>query len=67
MIFRTGSVLIVGKCDEFVLKETYKFLKNLLEIEFNDVGGEIITQQSKTNTKKKPKIQKKTITIEESS
>ncbi len=67
MIFRTGSVLIVGKCDEFVLKETYKFLKNLFEIEFNDVGREIITQQSKTNTKKKPKIQKKTITIEESS
>ena len=67
MIFRTGSVLIVGKCDEFVLKETYKFLKNFFEIEFNDVGREIITQQSKTNTKKKPKIQKKTITIEESS
>jgi len=70
MIFRTGSVLIVGKCVEFVLKETYKFLKNLFEIVFNDVGGEIITKQmfdSKTNTKKKQKIRKKTIIFEESS
>jgi len=30
MIFRTGSVLIVGKCEESVLMEIYEFLKIIL-------------------------------------
>jgi hypothetical protein len=34
MIFRTGSVLIVGKCDENVLLIIYEFLKNILHNEF---------------------------------
>ena len=30
MIFRTGSVLIVGQCNENVLYKIYKFISNIL-------------------------------------
>ena len=29
MIFRTGSVLIVGKCDEYILMTIFEFLKDI--------------------------------------
>jgi TATA-box binding protein (TBP) (component of TFIID and TFIIIB) len=35
MVFRTGSVLIVGKCDENILLIIYEFLKRILHNEFN--------------------------------
>ena len=35
MIFRTGSTLIVGKCDKSILVSVYKFLKKILSDEFN--------------------------------
>jgi hypothetical protein len=34
MIFRTGSVLIVGKCEEDILNHIYLFIKNMLENEY---------------------------------
>lgn len=37
MIFRTGSVLIVGKCSEKILYSIYTFVKNLLENEYNNI------------------------------
>lgn len=37
MIFRTGSVLIVGKCDEDVLYKIYNYLKEILITEFKDI------------------------------
>jgi len=37
MIFRTGSVLIVGKCDENVLMIIYDFLKVILNNEFKSI------------------------------
>jgi hypothetical protein len=37
MIFRTGSVLIVGKCDEDVLYQVYDFLKELLIREYSNI------------------------------
>jgi hypothetical protein len=37
MIFRTGSVLIVGKCDENVLLLVYEFLKNILVAEYVNI------------------------------
>ena len=37
MIFRTGSVLIVGKCNEQVLMEIYHFLINILKTEYNEI------------------------------
>lgn len=37
MIFRTGSVLIVGKCDENVLIIVYDFLKIILNNEYKNI------------------------------
>lgn len=35
MIFRTGSVLIVGKCDMIVLNKIYEYIKKMLQDEYN--------------------------------
>ena len=37
MIFRTGSVLIVGKCSETILYQIYEFIKNILETEYYEI------------------------------
>jgi len=37
MIFRTGSVLIVGKCPDHVIYEIYDFLKNMFIVEYNTI------------------------------
>lgn len=37
MIFRTGSVLIVGKCSDDVLNIIYNYIKNLLIIEYPNI------------------------------
>ncbi len=37
MIFRTGSILIVGKCDEVVLTIVYNFLKSIIENHFKQI------------------------------
>lgn len=39
MIFRTGSVLIVGKCSEDVLYSIYGFLKQMFETEYENILG----------------------------
>ena len=39
MIFRTGSVLIVGKCSEEILYEIYEFLCNIFQKEYNVIKG----------------------------
>jgi hypothetical protein len=62
MIFRTGSVLIVGMCDENVLLDIYQFLKALLKTEFTNICQKIITASDLANKKIK-KIRKKTINI----
>ena len=64
MVFRTGSVLIVGMCEENVLVEIYKFLKTLLKTEFSEIYQGLIDMESHNNIKnKKKKIRKKLITI----
>jgi len=63
MIFRTGSVLIVGMCDENILQDIYHFLKALLKTEFKYICQKIISAEDKLNKDKKKKIRKKTITI----
>ena len=70
MIFRTGSVLIVGKCDENVLMVIYDFLKIILNNEYTNIrqnysagDGEVLVP-SKDKTKK---IRRKTIVVEFSS
>ena len=62
MIFRTGSVLIVGMCDENVLFDIYHFLKALLKTEFKNICQKIISASDLANKKIK-KIRKKTIHI----
>lgn len=64
MVFRTGSVLIVGKCTERMLEEIYCFLKGMLETEFNNVSSGICEQEDSSATDdKKKKIRRKTIMI----
>jgi hypothetical protein len=63
MIFRTGSVLIVGMCDENVLNEIYSFLKKLLKDEFPNICQKLISSETLDSKNKKKKIRKKFITI----
>jgi hypothetical protein len=63
MIFRTGSVLIVGMCNENVLLEIYEFLKSLLKTEFKGICQKLITPSMVINKNKKRKIRKKIIDI----
>lgn len=57
MIFRTGSVLIVGRCDENVLHCIYQFLKRILEIEYHEIGNKLnIIQPKKQNVKLRKKV-----------
>ena len=71
MIFRTGSVLIVGRCDESVLMIIYEFLKIILNNEYKQIcqkniklNGEPDTLQFKSKDKdKKKKIRRKNITV----
>jgi TATA-box binding protein (TBP) (component of TFIID and TFIIIB) len=65
MIFRTGSVLIVGNCDEDTLNEIYLFIKNILESEYSNVNEGLLPANAKTkNTKRKQK--KYTVIIDDS-
>jgi len=67
MIFRTGSVLIVGKCDENVLILIYDFLKIILNNEYNNIcqkyslgdDNAIFTVKDKTK-----KVRRKNLVIE---
>ena len=65
MIFRTGSVLIVGKCDENVLMIIYEFLKTIFNNEFKNICQKSsIEDKIMTNKNKVKKIRRKNITIE---
>jgi hypothetical protein len=44
MIFRTGSILIVGKCNESILMNIYRFIKNILEAEFHVIQMGLVEQ-----------------------
>jgi hypothetical protein len=70
MIFRTGSVLIVGKCDENVLLIIYEFLKNILSNEYKlicqkNANNELVVENKnlETGKNKKKKIRRKNILI----
>jgi len=64
MIFRTGSILIVGKCNENMLTKIYTYLKHLLENEYHMVGGKLVECKSISDNKNSRKLRKKTITIQ---
>ena len=62
MIFRTGSVLVVGKCEDDILYHIYDFLKGILEKNYLDIcspGTELRDNEAialeKSNKKKKPR------------
>jgi hypothetical protein len=55
MIFRTGSVLIVGKCDESVLITIYEFLKKILAAEYKQICQKIKKNASIVDIKDKSK------------
>ena len=68
MIFRTGSVLIVGKCDENVLMTIYEFLKIILNNEFKNINQKISASEmsSIVSKDKSKKVRRKTIYIDSS-
>lgn len=65
MVFRTGSVLIVGKCSEEMLYEIYRFLCTMFETDFDEIKGlTLATKPMGGGKKDKPrKIRKKTIYV----
>jgi hypothetical protein len=61
MIFRTGSVLIVGKCnDSSVIYQIYDFIKNILTKNYESIYA-INNETQDTSVVKKKKIKKKQI------
>jgi hypothetical protein len=62
MIFRTGSILIVGMCDDNVLYVIYDFLKKILIDEYYKINQRVAQQEMVEKTKDK-KIRKKSILI----
>lgn len=62
MVFRTGSILIVGHCDEEILYKVYEFLKNILLTEFDEINIPIENPLNQ-HKKKKKKLKKKTIMV----
>ena len=61
MIFRTGSVLIVGKCnDSSVIYQIYEFIKNILTKHYESIYA-INNETQNTPVVKKKKIKKKQI------
>jgi len=63
MIFRTGSVLIVGKCDEHILMTIYEFLKIVLNNEYKNICQKNLKPVDTNIKDKKKKIRKKNITV----
>tara|TARA_B000000557_G_C20781929_1_gene446917 strand:+ start:288 stop:1442 length:1155 start_codon:yes stop_codon:yes gene_type:complete len=59
MIFRTGSVLIVGKCNEDVLRNTYQFIVDLLVNEYDEIHIPNSISKDFQNEEKKKKLSKK--------
>jgi hypothetical protein len=64
MVFRTGSILIVGMCDENVLYKIYDFLKELLSKEFHNINQKVNTEDIKVVKDKKKKIRKKILIVD---
>ena len=74
MIFRTGSILVVGMCEEPVLDEVYIFIKELLEREFCNIYHSVhetkldeLTDQCPTSKVKKSKTRKRLIIVDSNS
>jgi TATA-box binding protein (TBP) (component of TFIID and TFIIIB) len=64
MIFRTGSVLIVGKCSEEVLEDIYAFLGDLLRTEYHRIGCPGAPEHCHPTQPRAREPRRKTLTIE---
>jgi len=67
MIFRTGSVLIVGKCEDDVLMIIYEYLKIILHNEFKQIckkNVNTLVLNDYINKDKKKKIRRKNINVD---
>jgi len=56
MIFRTGSVLIVGKCTETVIRAVYDYLTDILKTEYRNIVDHNCIPSKKTTKKKIKKL-----------
>lgn len=65
MIFRTGSVLIVGKCNEDVLHEIYEFIRTMLETEYMTIGKCLVSCDPSLEKKRVPKVRRKILIFNE--
>ena len=65
MIFRTGSVLIVGKCNEDVLHEIYEFIRTMLETEYMTIGKCLVSTNTLLEKKRVPKVRRKVLFFNE--
>lgn len=63
MVFRTGSVLIVGKCTESVLDEIYVYIKELLKQEYREIGCPGVVDDSGEEAKRNRKVRRKTLIL----
>lgn len=66
MIFRTGSVLIVGKCDDDVVYQIYNYLKQIFIDEYHNIVQQTteLYRTSATNKTKKKRPKKVTIDMQ---
>lgn len=55
MIFRTGSVLIVGRCDEATLNEAYQYVNQLLQDEYPKIANVMRSGRDPIHGRDKPK------------
>jgi hypothetical protein len=62
MIFRTGSCLIVGNCNEKILKFIFEFIKGILQEEYNQI--KVVNDEPSTKIKK-TKLRKKNVFMSE--
>jgi len=62
MIFRTGSVLIVGMCDDNILYNIYEFIKQVLQNEFPHICQKI-HEKNQTPQKKQRSYRNKKVFI----
>jgi TATA-box binding protein (TBP) (component of TFIID and TFIIIB) len=57
MIFRTGKILIVGKCEDNVILSVYEFLKLVLNHEYDNIHQPTTIDKSRKTLKKKSRKQ----------
>lgn len=63
MIFRTGSILIVGKCSDEELYNTFDFIKTMLKDNYHNINDNYIDSNKPENKVKVKKKKKKIIFV----